>query len=97
MPMLMQVLAENDTFCLLPRSMRCVCLFLTILLLTSLATAIGNSMQTSRILSASHCKENVTDPGVGVLCPKESTFTYYVCCDSSSIRKCCLRLKLWLL
>ncbi|VDD97870.1 unnamed protein product [Enterobius vermicularis] len=79
--------------------MRCFCLLLTILLLISLASAIGNSMQTSKLLSASHCKQNTSEPGVGTLCPKETMFIYYECCSPGSltITECCALVKIWLM
>ncbi|KAH7700163.1 hypothetical protein AAVH_32720 [Aphelenchoides avenae] len=51
-----QLYPENDTFCLLPSRMRCLCLVITMLLIISLAAAIGNSIQNAGFKSVSFCK-----------------------------------------
>ncbi|KAK0399323.1 hypothetical protein QR680_002993 [Steinernema hermaphroditum] len=95
-----QVLADGDTFCVLPTNMRCLCLLLTVLLIISLGAAIGNSIQNSGFKSVSYCKPIGAKTFVGSLCPKESMFVYYACCKDdvySEATFCCPQAKIWLI
>uniref|UniRef100_A0A914Z830 Uncharacterized protein n=1 Tax=Panagrolaimus superbus TaxID=310955 RepID=A0A914Z830_9BILA len=92
---------ETDTFCLLPSRMRFLCILLTILLIISLAAAIGNSIQSAGFKSTSFCKADWQDFGPDVLCPKETMVHYFICCEEEfgSTQKlvCCAQFKIWLL
>uniref|UniRef100_A0A1I7ZYA2 Membrane protein UL144 n=1 Tax=Steinernema glaseri TaxID=37863 RepID=A0A1I7ZYA2_9BILA len=95
-----QVLANGDTFCVLPTNMRCLCLLLTVLLIISLGAAIGNSIQNSGFKSVSYCKPVTAKTPIGTLCPKESMFVYYSCCRDnvfSDATFCCPQAKVWLI
>ncbi|KAI6187255.1 hypothetical protein M3Y98_00223100 [Aphelenchoides besseyi] len=83
---------ENDTFCLMSRRVRWLCMLLTLTLMASLLCAIVNSMQTSNVHSATYCKQpNETFS----LCPLESIVVFYECCLNDSNRlACCTKPKL---
>ncbi|CAB3405816.1 unnamed protein product [Caenorhabditis bovis] len=92
------VLDEPDTLCVLPSSMRIVCSLLTILLILSLLAAILNSLQSSSNSSASYCKRPEQAFSPSILCPRESMFFFYQCCsDDSDGKKCCSKVRIWLL
>uniref|UniRef100_A0A1I7WMT4 CX domain-containing protein n=1 Tax=Heterorhabditis bacteriophora TaxID=37862 RepID=A0A1I7WMT4_HETBA len=93
------VLDEPDTLCILPSSMRLLCALLTFLLIASLVAAIFNSLQGNSKGSASYCKKPEEQFHPKILCPRESMFFYYSCCDinQNQMNKCCARIRIWLL
>ncbi|CAI4227178.1 unnamed protein product [Auanema sp. JU1783] len=90
---------ETDTLCVMPSAVRLLCAVLTFLLIASVTAAVINSLQGNTSGSASYCKEAHEAFSPNVLCPRESMFFYYKCCDVSETEKnkCCAHVRIWLL
>uniref|UniRef100_A0A7E4VCC5 Uncharacterized protein n=1 Tax=Panagrellus redivivus TaxID=6233 RepID=A0A7E4VCC5_PANRE len=95
-----QIFRETDVFCLMPTRVRCLCVFLTMLLVISIISAIANSIKSAKSKSVSFCKADWQPFGPDVVCPKETMFCYYECCPSLKdlqIPYCCAQIKIWLI
>ncbi|XGW28835.1 hypothetical protein V3C99_008548 [Haemonchus contortus] len=91
--------SEMDTLCLMPSSMRVLCAVLCALLISSLAAAVFNSLQSNAKGSSSFCKRPDEQFRPNLLCPRETMFFYYSCCLGSNDEdlKCCAQVRVWLL